>query len=61
MAFEEKIVDKLVKGVTGLVKLRGIDVIQGSARLVSGPAVEVDGRRTIGATDVIVATGSAPG
>ena len=60
VAFEEKIVDKLVKGVTGLVKLRGIDVIQGSARLVAGPAVEVDGR-TIGATDVIVATGSRPG
>ena len=59
VAFENSIVDKLVKGVTGLVKLRGIDVIQGSATLVSGPAVEVDGR-TIGATDVIVATGSRP-
>ena len=59
VAFENSIVDKLVKGVTGLVKLRGIEVIQGSATLVSGPAVEVDGR-TIGATDVIVATGSRP-
>ena len=59
VAFENSIVDKLVKGVTGLVKLRGIEVIQGSATLVPGPAVEVDGR-TIGATDVIVATGSRP-
>jgi dihydrolipoamide dehydrogenase len=59
MAFEDAIVEKLVKGVTGLIKLRGIDVIHGSARLVAGPAIEVDGR-TIAATDVIVATGSRP-
>jgi dihydrolipoamide dehydrogenase len=45
--------------VTGLVKLRGIDVVQGTARLLTGPAVEVDGRR-LDATDVVIATGSAP-
>src|ERR1700675_4640558 len=33
-AFEERIVDKLVKGITGLIKTRKIDVIQGTARLV---------------------------
>jgi dihydrolipoamide dehydrogenase len=59
VAFEDKIVAKLVKGVTGLVKLRGIDVVHGTARLVAGPAVEVDGRR-LEATDVVIATGSAP-
>jgi dihydrolipoamide dehydrogenase len=59
VAFEEKIVTKLVTGVTGLVKLRGIEVVQGTARLVAGPAVEVDGRR-LDATDVVIATGSAP-
>jgi dihydrolipoamide dehydrogenase len=59
VAFEEKIVAKLVAGVTGLVKLRGIEVVQGTARLVAGPAVEVDGRR-LDATDVVIATGSAP-
>ena len=59
VAFEEKIVAKLVSGVTGLVKLRGIDVVQGTARLLAGPAVEVDGRR-LDATDVVIATGSAP-
>jgi dihydrolipoamide dehydrogenase len=59
VAFEEKIVAKLVSGVTGLVKLRGIDVVQGTARLLAGPAVEVDGRR-LDATDVVLATGSAP-
>ena len=58
-AFENKIVDKLVTGVTGLVKQREIDVITGEATLLAGPAVDVDGRR-IEATDVVVATGSAP-
>jgi dihydrolipoamide dehydrogenase len=59
VAFEDRMVDKLVKGVTGLIKARGIDVIQGTARLLSGPAVDVDGR-TVEARDVIVATGSRP-
>jgi dihydrolipoamide dehydrogenase len=59
VAFEDKVVAKLVTGVTGLVKLRGIEVVHGAARLVAGPAVEVDGRR-LDATDVVIATGSAP-
>ncbi|CAN5749339.1 dihydrolipoyl dehydrogenase [soil metagenome] len=59
-AFEEAIVDKLVKGVTGLVKARKIDVVHGAARLLPGAAaVEVDGRR-VDAGDVVIATGSAP-
>jgi dihydrolipoamide dehydrogenase len=58
-AFESRIVDKLVLGLTGLITHRGIDVITGNARLIPGPSVEVDGRR-IDATDVIVATGSRP-
>jgi dihydrolipoamide dehydrogenase len=57
--FEAAIVDKLVKGITGLIRSRGIEHVVGEARLVPGPAVEVDGRR-LEATDVIVATGSAP-
>ena len=58
-AFETKIVDKIVRGLTGLVKARKIDVVQGSAVLKAGPVVEVDGR-TLTATDVVVATGSRP-
>ena len=58
-AFEDAAVDKLVKGVTGLIKARGIDVINGDARMLPGPAVQVAGRR-IAATDVILATGSQP-
>jgi dihydrolipoamide dehydrogenase len=58
-AFETKVVDKLVAGLTSVVKARKVDVIRGSATLKPGPAVEVDGR-TVSATDVVIATGSAP-
>ena len=57
--FEASIVAKLVAGLTSLVQHRGIDVVTGSARLVAGPAVEIDGRR-IDAADVVLATGSQP-
>jgi dihydrolipoamide dehydrogenase len=59
MAFQEKIVDKNVKGLTGLVGQRGIDVLKGTAKLLPGPAVELDGKR-VEAAEVIVASGSAP-
>src|SRR5437870_3310514 len=59
LAFQKKTVDKLVGGLTGLIKARKIDVIQGEARLVAGPAVDVSGR-TIRAPDVVLATGSRP-
>jgi dihydrolipoamide dehydrogenase len=59
LEFERGIVEKLVKGVTGLVKARGIDVIQGTAHLQAGPSVEVDGRH-VEAADVVLATGSVP-
>jgi len=58
-AFETKMVDKLVSGLTGLVKTRKVDVVQGSAILRAGPRVEV-GDRTLTARDVVVATGSRP-
>ncbi len=58
-AFEDKIVDKLVKGVTGLIKIRGIAVLKGTAKLLPGPAVEVDGTK-VDAGDVVIASGSRP-
>jgi dihydrolipoamide dehydrogenase len=56
---EQHIVDKKVSGLTGLIKARKIDVVQGMGKLVSGPGVEVDGR-TLTAPDVVLATGSFP-
>jgi dihydrolipoamide dehydrogenase len=58
-AFENKIVDKLVKGVTGLLKGREVEVVHGNARLLPGPRVEIDGRE-LPAADVVLATGSKP-
>jgi dihydrolipoyl dehydrogenase len=56
---EQHIVEKKVQGLTGLIKARKIEVIQGTGKLRPGPAVEVDGR-TVNATDVVLATGSYP-
>ena len=59
-AFEDSVVDKLVKGVTGLVKARKIDVVHGLARLVPGStALDVNEAR-IDASDIVIATGSTP-
>lgn len=58
-AFRDRIVDKLVSGLTSLIRHRGIEVVRGTARLLPGPAVEVDGRR-LEASDVVLATGSRP-
>jgi dihydrolipoamide dehydrogenase len=58
-AFENKMVDKLVTGLTHLVTAREIDVINTAATVKAGPAVEVGGR-TLTATDVVIATGSSP-
>jgi dihydrolipoamide dehydrogenase len=57
--FQAKVVDKLVSGLTGLVKARKIDVVRGTASLRPGPSVDVDGR-TLSASDVVLATGSTP-
>lgn len=58
-AFEDGIVDKLVAGLTGLVRSRKIDVIHGEARLGADRTVRV-GDRVLNAADIVVATGSRP-
>ena len=58
-AYKDKVVEGLYKGLTGLVKSRKIETIQGTGKLVSPTAVEVDGRR-IEAAHVLLATGSVP-
>ena len=59
MSFQESVVDKLVKGVTGLVSMRKIDVLHGTARLLSPTSLAVGGE-TVQATNIVIATGSAP-
>ncbi len=58
------IVDRLVKGLTGLMRVRGTDIIEGYGRIADGQ-VEVtaaDGTTSIIEADhIIIATGSVPG
>ncbi len=56
-AYKDKVVTGLYKGLTGLVKSRRIEVVEGEGRLVSPTAVQV-GDRTIEAAHVLLATGS---
>lgn len=56
-AYREGIVAKKYKGLEGLVKARGITVVNGEGRLGAGPAVRV-GDDLYRGTDVILATGS---
>src|SRR5204862_7329703 len=59
VAFEDAMTDKLVKGLTGLVRQRGIDVVHGTASIRSGADVEVAGER-LETSNVVIATGSRP-
>ena len=59
VAVEDSMVDKLVKGLTGLVKHRGIEVVSGRGRLRAGPAVDVGDQR-LEASAVVIASGSRP-
>jgi dihydrolipoamide dehydrogenase len=58
-SYKDKVIEGLYKGLTGLVKSRKIEVVQGEGRLVSATAVQV-GDRTIEAGHVLLATGSVP-
>ena len=56
-AYKDKVVDRLFKGLTGLVKSRGITVIEGSGVLTGPHEVTVDGATYTG-TSVVLASGS---
>jgi dihydrolipoamide dehydrogenase len=58
-AFEDRMVDKLVSGLTSLIKARKVNVVQGTAVLGPGTSVSVDGKE-VSAADVVIATGSSP-
>ncbi|QTX04813.1 dihydrolipoyl dehydrogenase [Agromyces archimandritae] len=56
-AYREEVVTSKWKGLQGLIKARGITVIQGEGRLVAPNAVQVGDDRIVG-KNVILATGS---
>ncbi|MDX6287877.1 MAG: dihydrolipoamide dehydrogenase [Frankiales bacterium] len=57
--YKDKVVDRLYKGLTGLVKSRKIEVVEGDGKLVSPTAIKV-GDQTIEGRHVLLATGSQP-
>ena len=56
-AYKDGVVDRLFKGLTGLIKGRGITVVEGIGRLTSPTTVEVDGTSYVG-RHVVLASGS---
>ena len=46
--YKDGVVSRLFKGLTGLIKGRGITVIEGEGRLVAKDTVEVNGARYVG-------------
>ena len=54
-----KVVERLTKGVQGLLKRQKVDVVQGNASLLGSHTVSVDGQR-LEAKNVILATGARP-
>jgi dihydrolipoyl dehydrogenase len=64
LARKQKVVDQLWKGLTGLLKKRGVTIIPGWGRLRPGRVVEVVGpdgvRSEIAGQSVVLAAGSAP-
>uniref|UniRef100_UPI0038B2D1EC dihydrolipoyl dehydrogenase n=1 Tax=Actinomadura rubteroloni TaxID=1926885 RepID=UPI0038B2D1EC len=62
-AYKDKVVSSTVKGLTGLIESRGIDVVAGTGTLTGPTTVRVtggDGDRTLTAGHVVLATGSEP-
>jgi len=63
-AHKSKTVKMLTRGVAGLLRKGGIELIEGAARFVERGVLEVElkegGTRTVHAANVIIATGSVP-
>ena len=55
--YKDGVVARLYKGLSGLVKGRGITLVEGEGRLVGERTVEVNGRRYVGRA-VVLASGS---
>lgn len=59
LARQSSVVDRIVKGVAGLLKGRNVTVIEGTGRIAAPDAVDIEGTR-IEADAIVVATGSTP-
>src|SRR5258708_5808023 len=60
LAYQQGVVDRLWKGLQGLISSRKIDTIAGVGRLISPTAVRVDGDAVYTGDHIVLATGSEP-
>lgn len=58
--YREGVVERLHSGLAGLVKSRGIQVVEGEGRLVAPDTVDVAGERISARRAVVLATGGRP-
>ncbi|WP_248959455.1 dihydrolipoyl dehydrogenase [Sphaerisporangium perillae] len=58
-AFKDKIVNRAWKGVQGLLKSRGVTIIEGEGRL-AGPNRVIVGDQAVDGHNIVLATGSVP-
>ena len=56
-SYKQGVIDRLYRGLQGLVSSRGVTVLEGTGRLVGPDAVEVGGERYTG-RNIVLATGS---
>jgi dihydrolipoyl dehydrogenase len=56
-AYKDGVIERLYKGLQGLIKSGGITVVEGEGKLVDPHTIEVNGERYTG-TNVVLATGS---
>jgi dihydrolipoamide dehydrogenase len=60
LSYQRGVVDRLYKGLQGLISSRKIDTIAGTGKLVSPTSVQVDGDAVYTGDHVVLATGSVP-
>jgi dihydrolipoamide dehydrogenase len=58
-SYKEKVVGKMYRGLTSLIKHRKIEVVEGTAAFEAPGRIKV-GNRTLQAKDIVIATGSVP-
>jgi dihydrolipoamide dehydrogenase len=58
LAYQQGVVDRLWKGLQGLIASRKIDTIAGEGRLISQTSVQVDGDAVYTGDHIVLATGS---
>jgi dihydrolipoamide dehydrogenase len=56
--YKDAVVDRLYKGLSGLVKSRNVTLIEGTGRVTSANTVEVDGTSYTASKALVLATGS---